>query len=232
MRFNTVKLTYREILRLPKQRISRYFLMKKILNLCYTTRYMRTLLIDNSTKRLQELISTLPGELTTITKQEPINQDPDNFDLIVLSGGSENIPTVLYHPEFYSDEIKLLQSFKGAILGICLGCEIICKAFGGTLKEMPAHEHGEVTIQIIDPSLALHIEASSLVSFESHSVGIDKVPDNFIVCAESEHAPEIIRHATRRIIGIQFHPEVEVSKKLWAWILDTEMTLRTTNPLD
>jgi GMP synthase-like glutamine amidotransferase len=184
---------------------------------------MRTLLIDNSTKRLQELIATLPGELTVITKQELANQTLNDFDLVVLSGGSGNIPTVLHDPKFYSDEVNMLHSFNGAILGICLGCEIICEAFGGTLKEMPAHEHGEVAIQIIDPSLALHIEASSLTSFESHFIGIDKVPDGFIVCAESEHAPEIIRHKTRSIIGIQFHPEVEISKKLWKWILDTEM---------
>lgn len=185
---------------------------------------MRTLLIDNSTKRLRELIEALPGEIKVITKKQVSEQTLTDFDLVVLSGGSGNILPVLGHAEFYADEIKLLHSYKGPILGICLGCEIVCVAFGGTLKEMPEREHGEVSIDIIEPSLALHVDASVLMSFESHSIGIDKVPEDFVVCAESEHAPEIIRHRTRPIMGIQFHPEVEVSKKLWKWVFDTDMT--------
>ena len=104
------------------------------------------------------------------------------------------------------------------VIGICLGCEIICKAFGGELEFMPEHEIGKKEFEILDKSLAEKVGSRELIAFESHSLRIKKIPEDFYEVVRSNHGPEIIKHKTKPIIGIQFHPEVGVTKKLWEWL--------------
>lgn len=177
---------------------------------------MKTLIINNNTKHLAEL-QNIFLESIVISREDIASINVAEFDLIVISGGS-HVPTVVNHNEIYIEEEKLIQSGK-PVIGICLGCEIICKAFGGELEFMTEHEVGEKHFEILDKSLAYKIEASKLVAFEAHSLRIKKIPDYFYEVVRSDHGPEIIKHETKPIIGIQFHPEVAVNKKLWEWIL-------------
>lgn len=179
---------------------------------------MKTLLINNHTKHLNELFQFLPGEIVVIEKSDVETIEPNTFDLIVISGG-HRIPTVLNHPEEYTTEMELVRTTEKPILGICLGCEIICTAFGGTLKKLEVYERGEVTLDISSESLGSLLDAHTLTMYESHGIGIDALPPDFEICATSDHGPEIIKHKSRPIIGIQFHPEVEVSEKFWEWVL-------------
>jgi GMP synthase (glutamine-hydrolysing) len=177
---------------------------------------MKTLIVDNHTKHIQELKNSFE-HATVISREEIKNFPVDDFDLIVLSGGS-HVPTVLNHNEIYQEEERLLNLGK-PVIGICLGCEIICKAFGGELEFMPEHQRGTKQFEIIDKILASKMGAHELTAFESHSLRIKKLPEDFYEMIRSEHGPEMIKHKTLPIIGVQFHPEVGATKKLWEWVL-------------
>lgn len=176
---------------------------------------MKTLIVDNHTKHLEELKNSFEN-VTVISREEIKNISSEDFDLIVLSGGS-NVPTVLNHNEIYQEEEGLLNLGK-PVIGICLGCEMICKAFGGELEFMVEHEMGLKEFEIVDQSLAEKIGADEFIAFESHSLRIKKIPEDFYEVVRSNHGPEIIKHKTKPIIGIQFHQEVGVTKKLWEWL--------------
>lgn len=178
---------------------------------------MKTLIVDNHTKHLEELKKCFEN-VTVISREEITKHSSEDFDLIVLSGGS-HVPTVLNHEEIYQEEERLLSLGK-PVIGICLGCEIICKAFGGELEFMTEHEVGEKNFEVLDKSLADKIGAGGLVAFEAHLLKIKKIPNHFYEVVRSDHGPEIIKHQELPIIGIQFHPEVRISQELWSWVLE------------
>ena len=88
---------------------------------------MKTLIINNHTKHIDELRNLFIGA-DIIDKIDLVNHgtsDFENYDLIVLSGGSGNIPSVFHNPEEYQFEIDLVKYSSVPIVGICLGAEII-----------------------------------------------------------------------------------------------------------
>jgi GMP synthase-like glutamine amidotransferase len=143
--------------------------------------------------------------------------DLNPFELVVISGGSD-VPTVLNHPEIYSLEIEMVKKLNIPILGICLGAEIITEAFGGTLQILSPVHSGLVNMSLLDESLKKEIGADTLSALEGHRIGVKEVPQDFVVCALSEHSPEIIKHKDRPIIAIQFHPEATQNPKVFEWI--------------
>ena len=178
---------------------------------------MKTLIIDNHTKHVSELVTMFPGS-DVVVKENLKNTSLEKYDLLVFSGGS-HVPTVLHHTEIYSEEISIIQKATIPILGICLGSEIIIDAFGGELNEISALHQGDMKLTIIDESLSRVLKDDDVTMYEAHCVTIKKLPDDFMSCAVSDHGIEIFKHATKPIIGIQFHPEVGHHEKLIQWVL-------------
>ncbi len=180
---------------------------------------MKTLIIDNHTKYLEELKSLFSAS-EVIQKENLQSINPRDFDLVVISGGS-NVPTVLRHPEEYKPEIALIKNSTVPILGICLGSELVTYSFGGELCELPENHRGEITLELTDPQLQDVCETTKLLVHEGHHIGIKSLPTNLIPCAYSEHGIEIVRHAAKPIIGLQFHPELDKNEKLIQWVFKT-----------
>lgn len=179
---------------------------------------MKILLIDNHSKHREELIKLLKNEAIVETQEQLNNSDIDLYDLVVLSGGS-NTPSVFYNPSAYTKEIDFVKNTKSPVLGICLGSEIITKAFGGTLQDLGSTHRGEVLVTITDENLQDCIGSNYLRVYEAHEIITKDIPKDFLVCAHSKHGIEIIKHKTKPIIGVQFHPEVETNIKLIKWLM-------------
>ncbi len=178
---------------------------------------MKVLIIDNHTKHLKELISLFKNP--TIVKKDSLDSvlDLSNYDLLVLSGGT-NVPTVMRHPENYKDEINLILKSEIPTLGICLGAEMICKAFGGELEELIGDHRGRVMLNIEDKELIEYIKNNNIEVVEGHEIGVKKLPNCFISCAHSDHGVEIMRHEKLPIFGFQFHPELSSNLSLLNWV--------------
>lgn len=181
---------------------------------------MKTLVINNHSKHIKEL-SSLFSDVTILDKEKITkNFDITNYNLLVLSGGS-NVPTVLRHREAYAFEINLIKQSKIPVLGICLGAEIICEAYNGKLEELPEKHKGIIKLKIKDNKLKSLLDSDEIEVTEGHQIVIKNLPEGFVSCASSEHGIEILRHANKPIIGFQFHPEISNNKKLFDWIFET-----------
>ena len=185
-----------------------------------STPIMKTLLINNHSKHVEELAALFPD--CVIMQKEDLTDGIDMglYDLLVISGGSD-IPSVYWHPEAYSIETELIRTVAIPVLGICLGAEILTQAYGGTLKELPRQYKGSIEITVQDERLKEKLPSPIIDVYEAHEVCTEVVPEHFIVCATSEHGIEIIKHESKPIIGIQFHPEVGKNTELFAWIFET-----------
>jgi GMP synthase (glutamine-hydrolysing) len=163
---------------------------------------MKILLVDNGTTLLGKLNKLIPGEESVIRFELFKPAQAKDFDVVILSGSSKYSP--VENEEEFVEELKFIKESGKPIIGICFGCELIAKAFGGTLKKLEDKEKGERTITILDQGV---INKKEIKVYESHEIAIDVLPDCFEVVAKSESCPEIIKHKTLSIFGLQFHPE-------------------------
>ena len=181
---------------------------------------MKTLIIDNHTKYRAELRNSLPGSIEVIRREDVSPMITlDNYDLLVLSGG-HGVSSVSHHPIEYAFEMQFVREAKIPILGICLGSEIITYALGGELKSLDHLHQGGVEITITDEPLLEKLGKNVITVYEYHQWGTSVLPPNTIACAHSDHGPEIIKHADKPIIAIQFHPEVSQIPQLFDWVLE------------
>ncbi len=106
-----------------------------------------------------------------------------------------------------------IKKIRVPILGICYGHHLIAKLMGGTVEAGISREFGNT---------GLHVKALRSFLFSatkteqqvwmSHGDSVTALPDDFLVTA-STAATKIAayQHKTKKIFGVQFHPEVEHS---------------------
>jgi GMP synthase (glutamine-hydrolysing) len=124
---------------------------------------------------------------------------------LILSGG----PSSVYAGGAPTCDPALLDMGL-PVLGICYGQQLICSLLGG--KVSPAtgrREFGHALLRAPKGPLFEGLPAGDLQVWMSHGDSVDRLPPGFEVDARTDSAPyAAVRHATKPILGIQFHPEV------------------------
>jgi anthranilate synthase component 2 len=96
------------------------------------------------------------------------------------------------------------------IFGVCLGHQAMGQAFGGDVVSAKEIMHGK-TCQIRHTGQGLFRGLPTpLTATRYHSLAVKRetLPDVFIVDAETEDGEIMaIRHRSRPVVGLQFHPE-------------------------
>lgn len=174
----------------------------------------KILIVDNHSKRMKELTRLVAGHDVSVCDCDNFtSKKAENFDLIILSGGS-HVYSADNTKKAYTAEIDFIRETMKPVIGICLGCQLIAKAFGGTLEKMKEKSRGILEINFAGKSYSV---------FESHKYTIKSLPSCINVIAESETGSEIIQHESKPIYGFQFHPEAyprkTAGKKLFRFIL-------------
>lgn len=96
------------------------------------------------------------------------------------------------------------------LFGVCLGHQCIGQVFGGEVVRAPLPMHGKVSRISHDGSGVFARVPTPLDVTRYHSLVVDEdsVPDQLIVTAGTEDGLVMgLRHRTRPIEGVQFHPE-------------------------
>jgi GMP synthase (glutamine-hydrolysing) len=134
---------------------------------------------------------------------------------IILSG--QPTPWDRYAPSDLAGVYDVIRGATQPILGVCGGHQQIAMCFGapvGLMKRIAPGEGYEGALRIrgfFDVS-AIDREwfgDATLGVWKSHCEEVKTVPDGFAVAARSEACGiEAIRHTTRPVFGVQFHPEL------------------------
>jgi GMP synthase (glutamine-hydrolysing) len=158
-------------------------------------------LIARRVREAQVYSEIVPHRITAkeVRARQPIG--------IILSGGPASVHVdgaPLLDPEIYELGIP--------ILGICYGCQLIAQQLGGEVARGGRGEYGRTTLQRIAGSTSqLHHDAipAQLSVWMSHFDAVSVLPSGFVATASTPDAPmAVIESSTRKIWGVQYHPEV------------------------
>ncbi|WP_119299768.1 type 1 glutamine amidotransferase [Dongia deserti] len=141
------------------------------------------------------------------------NQVADYAGLIVL-GGPMSANETDKHP-FLAETMSLIQEFAAAdrpVLGICLGAQIIARAFGGEVYRMDRLESGFYTMNVTPEGQSDPVFAAlgdQVTSFQNHFEAVRDIP-GAVPLATGGACPIQAFRIGRATYATQFHPEVTI----------------------
>jgi GMP synthase-like glutamine amidotransferase len=157
-----------------------------------------------------------------VAEQPEPPKDPLSYDAVFVFGGAMNTHEEAEHP-WLAREKRLLGELveRGtALLGACLGTQLLAEAAGGSVRRAPEPEIGWQQIRLLpeagdDP--LLRGLAPGLEVFQWHSYEA-LPPPGATLLADSPACPQAYRIG-ERAWGIQFHAEVSAADAD-KWIVD------------
>lgn len=123
---------------------------------------------------------------------------------IIFSGG----PASVYEPGAPTCDPKIFD-LNIPTLGICYGMQLACRILGGQVKPAASREYGRAQchIQHHDGLFAGVPEETTV--WMSHGDQVHEASSDFVSLAGTETCSfAAVRHRTRPVFGLQFHPEV------------------------
>lgn len=122
---------------------------------------------------------------------------------LVLSGGPDSVfDPGSPHPD------PRLYAFRGPLLGICYGMQLLAHHWGGKVQPAPRREYGKASLEQVTPCALFENLGPQMEVWMSHGDHIEQVPAGFSVAARTASAVGAMQDPQRRIYGLQFHPEV------------------------
>lgn len=109
------------------------------------------------------------------------------------------------------EEVILQLAGEIPILGVCLGHQAICEAFGGTVSYAKQLMHGKQSRITLDPDCPLFRGLPSAVTaarYHSLAAVAESLPACLKITAVTEDGEVMaVQHKEYPIFGVQFHPE-------------------------
>jgi anthranilate synthase component 2/para-aminobenzoate synthetase len=164
---------------------------------------------DSYTWNLVHLVAAVTGVLPTVVEHDRVSAaDVLGFSHVVLSPG----PGHPADPHSFAVGREVVRTAEVPVLGVCLGLQGMVAALGGTVDRVtPAH--GEVAAVLHDGAGVFRRLPSPFHAVRYHSLAAVEVPDDLTVSATSDDGTVMgVRHRTRPLEGVQFHPESVLSE--------------------
>ena len=169
------------------------------------------LLIDNYDSfsyNLFQLVGSLDPDIKVIRNDAMTTGQIEELypKAIILSPGPGK-------PEDAGICIEVVKKLGGRfpILGVCLGHQAICTAYGGTVSYAKELMHGKQSVAKLTGSCALFEGLpDSIPVARYHSLALlkDTLPDCLTITAQTEDGEVMaVAHKDYPVFGLQFHPE-------------------------
>jgi len=169
------------------------------------------LLIDNYDSfsyNLYQLVGTVTEDIKVVRNDKISIAEICSLhpEAVILSPGPG-------HPKDAGICVELIKELAGEypILGVCLGHQAICEAFGGTVSYAVRMMHGKISpIRLSSESVLFRGLPEVIPAARYHS--LSAVPDSLppelkITAAADDGEIMAVEHEKYAVYGVQFHPE-------------------------
>ena len=168
------------------------------------------LVVDNYDSFVYNIVQYL-GELgakVTVRRNDVVNASDvaaGTFDGVLISPGPG-------HPLQAGNCIEIIQYCADSslpMLGVCLGHQALGQVLGGRVDRAPELFHGRKSVATHDNLGVFTGVATNLEVGRYHSLVVldEGLPDELLVTARSNGLIMGLRHKTKPLEGVQFHPE-------------------------
>ena len=136
---------------------------------------------------------------------------PGDYSGLIVLGGPMSAHDTAEHA-FLLELMSLIRSFgiaRRPVLGVCLGAQVIARAYGGEVFRLGGLEAGYVGMHTTaeaggDPVFAGLI--GPFTAFHTHYEGVRNIPQATVLATGGASAVQAFR-VGRATYGLQFHPE-------------------------
>jgi len=168
------------------------------------------LLIDNYDSfsfNLYQLVGEISPDIRVIRNDEMLvdeiaEMEPDHIIISPGPGRPEDAGVII-------DVVKKIHDIP--ILGVCLGHQAICAAFGATITYAKKLMHGKQSTITYDRKCPLFFGISKeplVARYHSLAAETDTIPRELMITARSDDNEVMaVQHENYPIFGVQFHPE-------------------------
>lgn len=172
---------------------------------------MSTLLVDNYDSfsyNLYQMLGSIDPDIVVVRNDEVTAEDVVGMspDRVVISPGPGR-------PEDAGNCVDIIRGCAGVvpILGVCLGHQAICVAYGATVTYARRLMHGKRSECEVDPGSEIFRGIGPEITVgRYHSLSVDPatLPDELTVTALADDGEVMaVEDRRRRVFGLQFHPE-------------------------
>lgn len=147
--------------------------------------------------------------------EEPLLPETEAIDLLIVMGGPMSVNDGDHHPWLHDERRFIAEMIRQgkAVLGVCLGAQLIASALGADVYPNRTREIGWFPVRRVHPpdgdprgkGRLFRFPEECLV-FHWHGETFD-LPPGAVRLAESEACPNQAFQYGRRVIGLQFHLE-------------------------
>ena len=163
---------------------------------------------DSFSHNLYQLVGEIEPDIRVIRNNEMTAEEIQNLhpERIILSPGPGR-------PEDAGVIIEVIQKLGETIpiLGVCLGHQAICAAFGATVTYARKLMHGKQSVVRFDRDCLLFKgcpESAPVARYHSLAADPDTIPKDLMITAVSEDGEVMaVQHKKYPIYGVPFHPE-------------------------
>lgn len=168
------------------------------------------ILILDFGSQFTQLIARRVREQQVYCEIHPFNSELSDFDDhppmgVILSGGPMSVnddgsPYLNTH----------VYNWDVPVLGICYGLQVISHTITpGSVEKAAKREFGRAHLVLDEQNTLFKGIDNHSVVWMSHGDHLKVLPPDFCIIAHTENAPiAAVRHLTKPVFGVQFHPEV------------------------
>ena len=131
------------------------------------------------------------------------------LDLVLIMGGPMNVPDETAHPWLVAEKTFVREAIDQglAVLGVCLGAQIIADVMGARIFPNEYKEVGWFPVEAVSGGEGVFAFPEEMMAFHWHGDTFD-LPERAVRLAKSEGCDNQAFQVGGNVIGLQFHLEI------------------------
>lgn len=131
------------------------------------------------------------------------------LDLVLIMGGPMNVPDETAHPWLVAEKTFVREAIDQglAVLGVCLGAQIIADVMGARIFPNEYKEVGWFPVEAVSGGEGVFAFPEQMMAFHWHGDTFD-LPERAVRLAKSEGCDNQAFQVGGNVIGLQFHLEI------------------------